>query len=145
MQINLTPDFSLLVIMAIFIANYWVVRSFFIKPVNDILVSRDQDVRGAEKLYEEALARFNHATATMDARLQETRREAAAVRETHRGEASEHRARVMETTRLEAEKIVAVAEQELRASVDSAREKVLRDADLLARQAAEKILGRQVA
>ena len=38
MQINLTPDLSLLAIMVIFIINYMVVRKFFLQPINEVLV-----------------------------------------------------------------------------------------------------------
>lgn len=145
MQINLTPDYSLLVVMAIFIANYWVVRFFFLKPVNDVIVGRERDITGAEKLYEEAIARFNEATAEMESKLQQTRREATSVRDKFRSEAAVHRASVVDETRHEAEQIVATADRELKASAATVREQILRDADALARQAAARILGRQVA
>lgn len=145
MQINLTPDYSLLVIMAIFIANYWVVRAFFFKPVNDIIVGREREITGAEKQYEEAIARFNEATADMESKLQQTRREATSVREQFRSQAAAHRATVIERTRQEAEQVVSAADAELRANVVGAREQILREADSLARQAAGRILGRQVA
>lgn len=145
MQINLTPDYSLLVVMAIFIANYWVVRAFFLKPVNAVIVERERDITGAEKLYEEAIARFNEATAEMEAKLQQTRREASSVREQFRTQAAAHRTSVVEKTRREAEEIVGTADAELKASTVQAREQILREADALARQAATRILGRQVA
>ena len=62
MQINLTPDASLIAIMVIFILNYFVVRKFFLKPVQDVLSWRETEIRGAEKAYEETLNRFNAAT-----------------------------------------------------------------------------------
>ena len=54
MQINLTPDITLPVIMVIFLANYLVVRKYFLKPVNEILVAREMEIRSADKLYEDA-------------------------------------------------------------------------------------------
>jgi F0F1-type ATP synthase membrane subunit b/b' len=61
MQINLTPDLSLLAIMVIFIMNYLIVRRFFLQPVNDILEARETETRSAENLYEDARARFAEA------------------------------------------------------------------------------------
>ena len=52
MQINLTPDLSLLAIMVIFIINYMVVRKFFLQPVNTVLEARETEKHTAEKLYE---------------------------------------------------------------------------------------------
>ena len=145
MQINLTPDYSLLMIMAIFVANYWVVRRFFIKPINAVLVERETDVRSADILYEESIARFNDATAKIDEQLHQARKEAAARREQFRAEAMSHRAQVIERTRGEAEKIVQEADDVLRGEVETARERIVRESEELARLAAEKIVGRRIA
>ena len=145
MQINLTPDWSLVAIMAIFIANYFVVRRFFFKPINDLLLERERDVRSAAAVHEEAMSRFHEATSEMEARVQESRRKAAAIREGHRAEAATVRNQLLEQTRGEAEGSIAAAEAELKSSVSTARERIVREADQLARLAAEKILGRTVA
>ena len=145
MQINLTPDYSLLMIMAIFVANYWVVRRFFIKPINAVLVERETDVRSADILYEESIARSNDATAKIDEQLHQARKEAAARREQFRAEAMSHRAQVIERTRGEAEKIVQEADDVLRGEVETARERIVRESEELARLAAEKIVGRRIA
>src|SRR6187551_3626215 len=90
MQINLTPDPSLLAIMVIFLLNYLVVRTFFLKPINAVIEARETEVKTAERLYEEALARFNEATSQTEAQLHEARKEAAAVRDRFRSEAGAH-------------------------------------------------------
>ena len=51
MQINLAPDLSLLAIMVIFIMNYFVVRKFFLQPINEVLEARETETKSAEKLY----------------------------------------------------------------------------------------------
>ena len=145
MQINLTPDYSLLMIMAIFVANYWVVRRFFVTPINAVLVERESDIRSADILYEESIARFNDATAKIDERLHQARKEAAGRREQFRVEAMTHRAQVIERTRSEADKIVQEAEASLQAEVATARDRVVRESEELARLAAEKIVGRRIA
>lgn len=144
MQINLMPDVSLLAIMGIFILNYLVVRKFFLQPVNEILEERDREQRSAEELYEAALARFNEAAAQMETKLHSAKREAAQVRDRHRGEAAAHRQQLVERTGAEGKQIVATADQRLAADVAEARERLSRDADALARLAAERILGRAV-
>lgn len=145
MQINLTPDASLLVIAVIFIANYWVVRKFFFGPVSQVLAERETDIRGAEKVYEESLARFNEAAAEMEARLLLTKREGSVVREGFRTEALAHRTTVIDRTRSEAEQIVKTADTELASEVERARNTILTGADAIAKLAAETILGRSVA
>lgn len=144
MQINLTPDPSLLAIMVIFFLNYLIVRKFFLQPINGVLEAREQETMTADKLYEESLARFNEATSEMEIQLHNAKREAAAVRERYRGEAAQYRQSVVQKTSTEAKQIVSDAETRLSADVKEARETIVRDADALAREAAARILGRAV-
>ena len=144
MQIELAPDPSLLAILAIFLVNYFVVRTFFLKPINEVLESREQETKSAEKLYEDALARFNDATAQMETQLHGAKREAAQVRDRFRGEAAAYRQEVVDRTGGEAKQIVAAADTSLQGDVKEAREKIARESDSLARLAAERILGRAV-
>ena len=144
MQINLMPDYSLLAIMAIFIVNYLIVRVFFLKPINAILESREQETKSADELYEAALARFNEATAQMENQLHGARREAAQVRDRHRGEAAARRQELVDRAAAEGKQIVSEADQSLTRDVAAARETITRDADGLARIAAQRILGRAI-
>lgn len=144
MQINLAPDLSLLAIMVIFLLNYLVVRKFFLRPVNEILEARETETKSAESLYEEALARFNEATAETEAQLVVAKREAASVRERFRGEASAYRQQVIDTTNAKARESLTEADQRLSADVDAARAKIVAESETLARLAAERILGRAV-
>ncbi|MGN6186990.1 MAG: ATP synthase F0 subunit B [Thermoanaerobaculia bacterium] len=144
MQINLAPDLSLFAIMVIFILNYLVVRKFFLQPVNAILEERETETRSAEKLYEDALARFNEATAQTENQLHAAKRDAAAVRDRFRNEAGAYRQQVVERTQGEARQIVSEADAKLTSDVAVARDKIVRDSETLAHLAAERILGRAV-
>ena len=144
MQIDLTPNLSLLAIMAIFIANYWVVRKFFLQPINNVLEARETETKSAERLYEDALARFNEATSDAEARLHIAKREAASVRDKFRTEASAHRTQVLERTGSEAKAIISDADAKLAADVEAARTKIVSESEALAHLAAERILGRPV-
>lgn len=144
MQIKLAPDLSLLAIIAIFIVNYLIVRKFFFQPINQIIEERETESRTAEKLYEEAMSRFNDATAKMESQLHVAKREAASVRDRFRSEAGAHRNQVLERTQGEARNVVAQAEKKLSADVNVAREKIVSESESLARLAAERILGRAV-
>jgi F-type H+-transporting ATPase subunit b len=141
---NLTPDLSLLAIMVIFIMNYVVVRRFFLQPINGILEARETETRSAEKVYEDALARFSEATAQTEAQLHAARREAAQVRERFRAEASAYRQQMVDRTNAEARQSIAAADERLGQDVAVAREQIVRESESLARLAAERILGRAV-
>ena len=144
MQINLTPDLSLPAIMVIFVINYLVVRRFFLKPINDVVEAREQNVRSAEERYEESLARFNEATAEMEVRLHVAKRDAAQVRERFRADANAYRGGLVEKTTGEAKQMVADATEHLSRDVEEARAKIAHDSEELAREVAGKILGRAV-
>jgi F-type H+-transporting ATPase subunit b len=141
---NLTPDLSLLAIMVIFIMNYMVVRRFFLKPISEVLDARETETRSAEKLYEDALARFSEATAQTEAQLHAAKREAAQVRDRFRGEASVYRQQVVDKTNGEARKMIGEADEHLSQDVVVAREQIVRESESLAHLAAERILGRAV-
>ncbi len=144
MQIKLAPDLSLLAIMVIFILNYFVVRRFFLRPINEVLEARETETRTAENLYEAALARFNEATAQTEAQLHAAKREAAQLRERFRGEAGVYRQQVVDRTSADGRQIVAEADTKLTADVQAARAQIVTESDALARLAAERILGRAV-
>ena len=144
MQINLAPDPSLLAIMVIFILEYLVVRKFFLEPINTVIDEREHERATAEKLYEEALARFNEAASQMEAQLHVAKRDAASIRDKYRNEANAHRGHVIEKTQGDAKTIVGEAEAKLSAEVKAARDKIVRESESLARLAAERILGRAV-
>jgi len=144
MQINLAPDLSLPAIMVIFFLNYLIVRKFFLKPINDVLEARETETKTADRLHDEALARFNEATTQIETRLHNAKREAAMLREKYRGEAAVYRQTVVDKTSAEAKAYVSESDQDLSGDVKEAREKIVRESDSLAREAAERILGRAV-
>ena len=141
---NLTPDLSLLAIMVIFIMNYLVVRKFFLQPIDGILDARETETRSAEKLYEDALARFSEATAQTEAQLHAAKREASQLRDRFRGEASAYRQQVLDRTNAESRQIIGQADEQLSRDVAVARETIVRESESLARLTAERILGRAV-
>ena len=144
MQISLFPDRSLFAVMVIFIINYFVVRKFFLKPINDVLESREHETKTADELYEAAMARFNEATSHVEAKLHEAKREAAVVREKFRAEAGTRRQSLVERTSTDARRMIDEADAKLKDDVKVARERIVTDAESLAHLAAERILGRAV-
>lgn len=144
MQINLTPDWSLPVIVVIFTINYLVVRRFFFKPVGEVLLARESEVREAERRYNDSLAQFDAAAREMENQVMQAKKEGSKIREGLRAEAVQHRTGVVERTRGEADRIVGEAARSLSNDVATAREKIVTGSDALARLAAEKIVGRKI-
>ena len=144
MQINLMPDLSLLAVMVIFILEYIIVSRYFLRPINDVLESREAEARSAQEIYEQSLGRFNDETNRIEQTLHEAKRDAAQVREKFRSDAGAHRASLVEKTTGEAQKLVAEADKRLSRDVVEARAKLAHEAESLARLAAERILGRSL-
>jgi F0F1-type ATP synthase membrane subunit b/b' len=144
MQINLTPDYSLLAIVVIFILNYLVVSRFFLRPINQVIEARESDVRSANEVYEQAMTRFNEATTKMEEQVYAARHAAADVRDRFRREAAAYRASIVEKTHTDAGSIVSEADEKLKGDVAQARAKIVTESESLAKLAAERILGRPV-
>jgi F0F1-type ATP synthase membrane subunit b/b' len=144
MQINLTPDYSLLAIMVIFILNYLIVSKFFLRPINQVIEAREHEVRSASELYEQAMARLAEATTLMEEKLHAARHQAADVRDAFRKEAATYRTAIVDKTHNEAGSIVSEADEKLKGDVAAARAKIVTESESLARLAAERILGRAV-
>ena len=144
MQISLFPDRSLFAVLVIFIINYFVVRKFFLRPINDVLEAREHETKTADELYEAAMARFNEATSHVETKLHEAKREAAGVREKFRAEAGTHRQGLIERTASESRRMIEEADAKLKADVKAARARIVTEAESLAQLAAERILGRPV-
>ncbi|HEX9458922.1 MAG TPA: hypothetical protein VGA84_07240 [Thermoanaerobaculia bacterium] len=144
MQINLTPDYSLLAIMVIFILNYLIVSKFFLRPINHVIEAREAEVRSANEVYEQSMARFSEATTLMEEKLHAARHVAADVRDHFRKEAAAYRASIVAKTHDEAGSIVDEADVKLKSDVAEARAKIATESEALARLAAERILGRAV-
>jgi F0F1-type ATP synthase membrane subunit b/b' len=142
MQINLTPDYSLLAIIVIFILNYLIVSKFFLRPINQVIEAREHEVRSANEVYEQSMERFNEATTLMEEKLHGARHAAADVRDRFRKEAAAYRASIVEKTHNDAGSIVGEADEKLKSDVAAARTKIVTESEALARLAAERILGR---
>lgn len=130
--------------MVIFIINYFVVRKFFLKPINGVLEAREHETKSADELYEAAMSRFNEATSHVEAKLHDAKREAAGVREHFRAEAGTHRQKRMDETLTHARNLIEEADTKLKADVQTARERIVTEAESLAKLAARQILGREV-
>lgn len=142
MLIELSPDLSLFVIMAIFIAEYFVVRKLFLEPLNRVMTERQSEIATAAARHEDALARFNEATEEMEAKVGAAKKRGSAIRDALRAEATASRNASLSTTRDEADGIIAKADGELATAVSAARQKIETESESLARLAAERILGR---
>lgn len=130
--------------MVIFILNYLIVSRFFLRPINQVIEAREHEVRSANEVYEQSMARFNEATTLMEEKLHIARHAAADVRDGFRKEAAAYRASIVEKTHNDAGSIVSEADEKLKSDVAKARATIVTESEALAHLAAERILGRPV-
>ncbi len=139
------PDLSLLLVMVVFWATFWVLRQSLFRPLGRILDEREKAVRSAERDLEAALDKERATLAEIDARLTAARAQAMAAREKARQEATARRNAVLESAREKARAQVAAAQERLEADIARARAELKTSVAATAREIASQTLGRKVA
>ncbi|MGH9442625.1 MAG: hypothetical protein ACRD16_10165 [Thermoanaerobaculia bacterium] len=139
------PNISMFLVLAIFFAVLGVLNRFVFKPVSAILDEREGESSTASLAYRAALSEFEAAAEKIEADLSLARREGLKLREERRAEGLKVRSRKVEQIKAEtAQRLSAAASELEKHSRDVATELPGR-VSALARQLAEKILGRKVA
>jgi len=139
------PNVSSLYVILAFGICYWILKRYLFVPLALILDAREKGEKDAEKAYAASLVDLQKAVSAGEDRLAEARREALRTREALRAEG----AAVLE-------KKIAEAQAAAHVSVDAGVKKIEGEADAsakelpararsLARDLAERILGRKIA
>ena len=139
------PDLSLLLIVIVFWAVYWILRVFLFGPLGAILVGREAKTAAAQKALDEALSRHAGTLEEVENRLTQARREALAAREAARQQASTRRSATLDGAKAKARAESAAAVALLDKSVAAAREELARGVGAVAAEIASGALGRKVA
>ena len=139
------PDLSLLLVMVVFWATFWVLRVSLFRPLGKILREREEAVARAERELEATLERERLTLAEIDARLTRSRQQAMAAREAARKEAMSRRQAVLEAAREEARGRIAAAQERLEGDIDDVRGELKTSIGAMAREIAAQTLGRKVA
>ena len=139
------PNVTSLYVLVAFVASCWIFQKFLFAPLIAILDTRERDEREAEASYRDSLASLEKAVAAGEERLSAARREALQAREQRRAEGlailekglDEANARAAETLGRGTGEIQQKARDVARSLPERSRS--------LARELAEKILGRRLA
>lgn len=127
-----------------FLILIFLLSKFLFKPLAKFLADRSA---GIEKSLAEAKAAHEAAAkahAEYQARIRETQREIAAIREQGQREVEAERQRLIAASRAEAERLVAHAKAEIEAETKRAKAGLRDEAAGIAVAAAERLLGRVV-
>jgi F-type H+-transporting ATPase subunit b len=137
-------DRSLFVIAALFWVGYWVLRTYFFKPLLVVMSRREERLATARGTWEQATAEAQQQLAAERDRLQEARRQATARREAARREAHERRQLLLEQVKGEVQAELASAREQLGLQLDEERRALEEQVETLAGRIAERLLGRAV-
>lgn len=139
------PDLSLLLMMALFWATFFVLKAFVLNPLGRILEAREHDIASAAAKLDRARADQEAAMVEVDRRLTEARREILATRESLRAESAARRQKLLDDAREVARGKSQEAQRTLEQEIATAREELRLTANETAAELAGAALGRKVA
>ena len=139
------PNVTSLYVIVAFVASCWILNRFLFAPLTTILDARERDEREAETAYTASLAALESAVAAGEARLSDARREALRSREALRTKGLTELEQRLGDANLRAAAALARGTGEIEQQARDVARTLPDRARGLARDLAEKILGRKLA
>jgi F-type H+-transporting ATPase subunit b len=137
-------DGSFFVQLAIFLAVFLVLRSLVFRPVMALFDAREAAMEGARVEAETLEKDAAHKREQFESELRSVRQKANEDRDRLRNEAQAEARKRSEETRRENTALLGSAKAQLEHEAEDARRQALAEAPALARQIAEKLLGRSM-
>ncbi len=139
------PNVTSLYVLLAFGVSYFILRRYLFVPLSGILEAREREEREAQKAYAESLETLEKAVAAGEQKLSLARREALKTREELRGEGSALLEKKLGEARERASGEIARGSKEIETQASESSRQLPERAKSLARELAEKILGRKLA
>lgn len=139
------PDVSSLYVFLAFGITYWILKRYLFVPLAGILDAREKAQTEAEKSYTASLLDLEKAVAAGEERLAEARREALRTRESLRAEGAALLDKKLAEAQSAAQASVDAGLREIDAQAATSKKELPERARSLARELAERILGRKLA
>ena len=143
-MIGLPNVTSLYALLAFGIA-YWILKKFLFLPLSAILDARENEERSAQKSYAESMQTLERAVAAGEEKLSLARRDALKTREDLRAKAMALLEQQLSQAHAAAADALARGSSEIDAQAADSAAQLPERARSLARELAEKILGRKLA
>ena len=139
------PNVTSLYVLFAFVASCWIFNRFLFQPLSTILDGRERNEREAEAAYTASLASLEKAVAAGEEKLSAARREALRAREERRAEGLAALEKRLEEANGRAAEAIAAGAGDIRKQAADVAGTLPERARSLARELAEKILGRKLA
>jgi F-type H+-transporting ATPase subunit b len=141
-SIQLVPDGTLFLHIAIILVMVFVLDHTLFKPINRILAEREKRTRGRSGEARETLLRVEESTAKYEHTLREARSEGYRLMEQVHEEAMGERQNVLNAIREEVDRLIAKEREAIAAQTEEARAALGRDALHRGKEIGERILHR---
>lgn len=144
-ELNLVPDMPIMVgLLIAFLLLVYPLNALLFKPIFAVLEERNERIAGARRRADQLEGEANKVINRYRAAVDEVRDEAEQARRAQLESARSQQVDITSAARDAAEVEVARARGEIRAAVDDARSSLRNEVESLARQAAERIAGREL-
>ena len=143
-SIQLVPDGTILLHLAVIAVMVAVLNATLLKPINRILEDREKKTKGRLAEAQTILAGVTEKLQQHEARLREARAEGYALLEAQRLAVSRERERKVAETKAEVSSWLQDEKQKLTADAEEIKGRLKKDAGSVARQIASRILSREV-
>ncbi len=137
------PDVTVFWVVFLILLTGVILNGLILKPVLRVMADREGAVRSARELAESVAAQARAATAEFEARTQAARTEIYREMDEKRRRALARRADLLAETRSRVESEISTARESLRNQAAAARAALDRDANVLAGDIVERVLGRK--
>lgn len=139
------PDVTSLYVLLAFGISYGILKKYLFSPLSGILEARETEEREAQKAHAESLRTLEKAVAAGEEKLSAARREALKTREGLRAEGQAILEEKLGQARARASDAIVRGASEIDSLSSSSAKELPERARGLARELAEKILGRKLA
>jgi F-type H+-transporting ATPase subunit b len=141
----ITLDYTVLVQIVFFLALWFVLAKLLFKPFIALLEEREKRTEGLKATAASLTAEAERLRADYESAIRKANEDGVAVKEIILQEARRTRERLLAEARAQAADRLAAAREEIQKQLRRGREEAVQEAAAIARQMAEKILGRNIA
>lgn len=139
-SIQLLPDGTLLIHIAMILAMIWILNRTFFRPINKVIESRDSSRGGRSTEAEKILKQVDQKHALLEREMLDARTQGYELIENERAAAVAGRDAAISKARTEVEEKVAADRAELEAQTATARAEISQEAEKMAETISANIL-----
>lgn len=138
--INLIPDGTLLIHIALILLMIWLLNRTFFRPINKVIESREKNSGGRNTEAKEILIRVQDKKAAYDSAIRGARDEGYKLVEKQRSEAISDRQNRIDTVKEEVADLLTSEKDEITKQSEKARGEIAKEAQTLAQKITANLL-----